>query len=46
MKSSGIGFHVGPDFHVSSDQKIRGFRVALRASEGFYVGSDSDQQDL
>ena len=41
-------FHFGPDFHVSSD--ICGFRVALRAAEGFYVGSDfhvsSDQQDL
>ena len=46
MKGSRIGFHVGPDFHVSSDQKICGFRVALRAVEGLYVGFDSDQQDL
>ena len=46
-----MGFHIGPDCHVSSDQQIRGFRVALRAAEGFfYVGPDfhlsSDQQDL
>ena len=43
-------FHFGLDFHVSSDPQIRGFRVALRSAEGFYVGSDfhvsSDQQDL
>ena len=28
-------FHFGLDFHVSSDQQIRRFRVALRAAEGF-----------
>ena len=44
-------FHFGLDFHVSSDPQIRGFRVALRAAEGFFhSGSDfhvsSDQQDL
>ena len=32
-----MGFHIGPDFHVSSDQHIRGFRVALRAAEGFFI---------
>ena len=31
-----MGFHIGPDFHVSSDQHIRGLRVALRAAEGFF----------
>ena len=45
-----MGFHLGPDFYVSSDQPIRGFRVAFIAAEGFYAGSDfhvsSDQQDL
>ena len=46
-----MGFRIGPDFHVSSDQQICGFRVAFRAAEGFsYVGPDfhlsSDQQDL
>ena len=45
-----MGFYIGPDFHVSSDQHIRGFRVALRAAEGFCVGSDFhvslNQQDL
>ena len=46
-----MGFRIGPDFHVSSDQQICEFRVALRAAEGFsYVGPDfhlsSDQQDL
>ena len=32
-----MGFHIGPDFHLSSDQHIRGFRVALRAAEGFFI---------
>ena len=32
-----MGFHIGPDCHVSSDQQIRGFRVALRAAEGFFM---------
>ena len=30
-------FHFGLDFHVSSDQQIRRFRVALRAAEGFFM---------
>ena len=32
-----MGFHIGPDCHVSLDQQIRGFRVALRAAEVFYM---------
>ena len=30
-------FHFGSDFHVSSDQQIRRFRVALTAAEGFFM---------
>ena len=32
-----MGFHIGPDFHVSSDQHICVLRVALRAAEGFFI---------
>ena len=32
-----MGFHIGPDFHVSLDQQIRKLRVALRAAEGFFM---------
>ena len=32
-----MGFHIGPDFLVSSDQHICILRVALRAAEGFFI---------
>ena len=32
-----MGFHIVPDFLVSSDQHICVFRVALRAAEGFFI---------
>ena len=32
-----MGFHFGPDFLASSDPQIRGFIVALRAAEWFFI---------
>ena len=32
-----MGFYFGPAYHVSSDHQIRGFRVALRAAEWFFI---------
>ena len=32
-----MSFYFGPAYHVSSDHQIRGFRVALRAAEWFFI---------
>ena len=32
-----MGFYFGHAYHVSSDHQIRGFRVALRAAEWFFI---------
>ena len=32
-----MGFYFGPAYHVSSDNQIRRFRVALRAAEWFFI---------
>ena len=32
-----MGFHIGPNFHVSSDFQIPRFRVPLRAAEWFFI---------
>ena len=32
-----MGFYFGPAYQVSSDHQIRGFRVALRAAEWFFI---------
>ena len=32
-----MGFYFGSAYHVSSTHQIRGFRVALRAAEWFFI---------